>query len=386
MSTFHKKIGILGGGQLARMLALSAYPLGYQVFLYCEANSESAPQVVPHTTFGSFSDTENLHAFISSVDIIIFESEFVPVHELKKAALGFEHKFIPSLSTLELLQNKLSQKEFLIENNVPTSPFSEVSSFTSPGVYKWASLGYDGKGVLVATEKSSGSEIQKFFTDAAVRKSKIYREDFIDFTHELACIGVRSISGASTTYPCVISKQRNSVCDTVLGPAELFDIPSDISSQIKLLTEHIGEKASLLGSFGVEFFLTRDGKIYVNEIAPRVHNSGHYTQNACRVSQFENHLRAATGLSLGKTDPFGPFIMKNILGVEGITGDSFPPAPTPKTHLHWYGKSKSSPLRKLGHINGVVQTKEETFQLEEEIKRMYNYWENEVKEKTKKNS
>jgi 5-(carboxyamino)imidazole ribonucleotide synthase len=371
-SSPQKKWGIIGDGQLARMLALAAYPLGIRpVMLTSDANSSGA-QVCPLQVRGSTNSRTDLHALLSQVDFAIIESEFVNCDLLEATSLA--NKVIPSIGSLRTLQDKLEQKKLLKRLGISTSPFYEprlgfhgfeqlLKETSSAKVLKFATLGYDGKGVCVLEGKSTDrSRAEEFFQVATDRKIQVFAEDRVDFIYEVAMVSARSSTGEIFHYPLVLSEQREGVCYRVCGPAVHFGVDSSLELLAMKWSQKIAEETNLIGTFAVEFFVTKGGSLLVNEIAPRVHNSAHYTQNAGFVSQFENHWRAVAGLPLGKTEAKGIFAMQNFLGPTGLFSKESAPIPsvTPAGSLHWYGKAGLSPKRKLGHLNvhGSLEQKE----------------------------
>jgi 5-(carboxyamino)imidazole ribonucleotide synthase len=224
-----------------------------------------------------------------------------------------------------------------------------AQEFNGKCVLKWATLGYDGKGVKICRAKEDILNSTEFCDIVLRRNGGLFAEELIEFDRELACVGVRDKNGVTETYPVVVSEQDNGICFRVYGPAEQVGVPEKTANKVREIVKEIGNRAEIIGAFGVEFF-EKNGEVFINEIAPRVHNTGHYTQDACFTSQFENHIRAVLGMNLGSTAAFDTFLMQNILGDKG----KFVYPDLDKTlHLHWYNKSEKKPRRKLGHINGV---------------------------------
>ena len=363
--TAQKRWGIIGDGQLARMLAMEAYPLGIRSVILTGDASSPAGQVSPLIVRGHVESRDDLHALLSQVDGAIIESEFVNCDALE--ATGLASKVIPSVSVIRTLQNKLTQKKLLNTIGIPTSKLigREITDDHEwlktladvPAVLKFATFGYDGKGVHVFHQATADciEKAEDFLLLAKKRRIEVYAEEFVDYEKELAMIAVRRRDGDIKTWPLVISEQKSGLCDRVTGPAVHLGIEERFQVEAKIICEKIGANLGIVGVFAVEFFLTRDQKLLVNEIAPRVHNSGHFSQNAGCVSQFENHWRAVLDMSLGSTETMAFFAMQNILGPAEITSKDCASAPTPsdRTTVHWYGKRGISPGRKLGHINGA---------------------------------
>jgi 5-(carboxyamino)imidazole ribonucleotide synthase len=359
--------GIIGDGQLARMLALSAMPIGIRPVILTGDSSSPAGQVSPLFVRGHMDSREDLHGLLSQVDGAVIESEFINCDILEST--GLSEKVVPSIAVLRVLQNKLNQKKLLQQLSIPTSTLHEqvgqdslgwirtlTLNGTRPIVLKFATLGYDGKGVLILNGNGDADleRAADFLQIAARRKIAVYAEDRVSFSKELAMVAVRRKDGDFRTWPLVISEQKSGICDRVTGPATALGISQEYESAASMACEKIAGHLGIVGVFAVEFFLTNDGALLVNEIAPRVHNSGHFTQNAGCTSQFENHWRAALHLPLGSTATMPFFAMQNILGPSEITSKEC--AHTAKgcelTHVHWYAKRGTSPGRKLGHLNG----------------------------------
>lgn len=367
MNSSKINVGILGGGQLGLMLGEAALKLGLNPLVFCSSPDEPALSVMKESVIAAPTDLDAIGRFRSLVSVIAIESEFFPFPDL----LGESGtaKISPELTTLRLLSDKLCQKNLWRENKLPTSPFLPLQKnedpthwldklskqFPSGFVIKTAKNGYDGKGVLVCNESSKTAV--EFCNKALTQGSDLYAEEKINFKRELAVIGCRSISGEFISYPLIISEQRDSICYLVTGPATSLGVPTSTEEKAHHIAKTIAEVSNLIGSFGVEFFEDQNGELLINEVAPRVHNSGHYTQDATETSQFENHWRAILGMPLGSVKTPAAFAMLNLLGPNGITcQDSKENAPktSPNLVLHWYNKKEIKPKRKLGHINGVV--------------------------------
>ncbi len=375
------RVGILGGGQLSLMLASAARRMGLNTTVLADNADSPAAQVFTQTVFGPASS-----AFFSQVDLVVFENEFIDCNQLAAATTNSKVRFLPGLETMARVQNKLKQKELLRELDLPTAPFVEVKNleemrdcFERLGgsfVLKWAYMGYDGKGVLPVRELSSAevTKVEKFALEARKRQSVLFAEEMISFKRELSIIAVYSVNGEFLTYPLVISEQDRGICKRVHGPALAFGLDPKLEKQAREIAHKIAVTLKLVGSFAIEFFETQDGRLLVNEIAPRVHNSGHYTQNACAADQFENHWRAVLGLPLGRVHTAPGFAMLNILGPSEKTTAYKLPIPGPRSHLHWYGKKELSPGRKLGHVNGVVDSPAGVPSLLEELAAVDREW------------
>ncbi len=343
------RIGILGGGQLARMLALSAHPLGLSIKVLATHAGDPAAQVVNEAMLGSLSDERVLRKFLSEVDFVTFESEFVDTSLLSNCLPAHAQVF-PSLTSIDKIQDRLSQKRLLDLLKIPTSPWLPVDSaadlakasatFKQGFVLKQRRFGYDGNGTFVFRDP-------KKYDPSVLLKSKFgfIAEEFVDFKRELATSFVRSRKGEFMALPLVESVQKEARCFSVSGPVRHAKIAKLNSSFKRLLKE-----LDYVGILAVEIFDTARGLV-VNELAPRVHNSAHYSQDALTCDQFEYHLRAGLGWPLPRVELIRPgFAMVNLIG-EGHKEIRLSQSATGK--LHWYGKIENRPGRKLGHINVI---------------------------------
>ena len=390
--TRQQRWGILGDGQLSRMLALAAYDLGIRPVILTGDSSSPAGQVSPLIVRGHFDNRDDLHGILSQVDGAIIESEFVDCDAIE--ATGFAEKVYPALPALRTLQDKKEQKLLLMKLDLPTSKLFEKNTTddlawlkqiskdgTRPIVIKYAKLGYDGKGVLVLNGDGH-SDLEKgeeFLIGARKRKISVYAEDKVLYKSELAMIAVRTKDGEFKTWPLVISEQRQGVCDRIMGPAVNLGIAPSLESKAQEACQKIAEHLGIVGVFAVEFFETKDAQLLVNEIAPRVHNSGHYTQDAGCTSQFENHWRAILDIPLGNTETAPFFVMQNILGLPDVTSKecATSPAAGQYSHVHWYGKRGVSPGRKLGHINARCHHLQEKGDVLSAVQSAYGKWQDE---------
>ncbi|MHB8578826.1 MAG: 5-(carboxyamino)imidazole ribonucleotide synthase [Ignavibacteriaceae bacterium] len=351
-----KCIGILGGGQLARMSAYQAFKLGFDIAILEKVKNSPAGQLAKKEYVGWVDNEAVLKEFLMQSDVVTLENEFIESEKLNYIeTLG--KKVIPSSKTISLIQDKYIQKKTLERNGIPVAKFvsynyedlyKEISFILGKKfVLKSRKMGYDGYGnALVINNNSLKTALKKL----ASRGSELYAEEFIDFAMELAIMVVRTKKEIKT-YPVVQTIQENHICKTVIAPAQ-------ISKNLKKFSEEIAisavEAVRGYGIFGIEMFLTKDEKILVNEMAPRPHNSGHYTIEACVTSQFENHIRAVLGLPLGSTEMLKPYaVMSNLLGKrngDGIVQNYNKVFSNDNLHLHIYGKEKSRIGRKMGHI------------------------------------
>jgi len=349
-------IGILGGGQLARMSAYQAYKLGFEIAILEKSKNSPAGMMTKHEFVGWVDDKKALRNFANASDIVTLENEFVDYQKLEFVeSLG--KKVLPSPKTISLIQDKYVQKRTLKNNNIPIVDFLKVDEKTgykkvanvlgNKFILKSRKMGYDGYGNhSVKSERDFHEGIEKLSS----RHSELMAERFIDFNMELAIMVARSRKEIKT-YPVVQTIQKNHICHTVIAPAQIA--PSAIKKAEKIAVEAV-KAIKGFGIFGIEMFLVNGNEILVNEMAPRPHNSGHYTIEACVTSQFENHIRSVLNLPLGSTEMVKPFaVMINLLGKregQGVVEDYNKVLKNNNVHLHIYGKEKSRLGRKMGHI------------------------------------
>jgi 5-(carboxyamino)imidazole ribonucleotide synthase len=389
---YFQRWGIIGDGQLARMLALEAYTLGLRPVLLTNDPSSPAAQVCPLQTRGSVHSVTDLHALLSQVDFAVIESEFVNCDALERT--GLSSKIIPNIECIRVLQNKHEQKKLLKKLSIPTSPFLDPTEVkredffdrlqdkSKPLVLKFATLGYDGKGVSILAGVSDDKEKARAFIELADdRKIDVYAEDKVDFLYEVAMVSVRSKSADLKHYPLVVSEQSKGICNVVKGPATELGCPALLQKQAEAWSKSIADHLDLVGCFAIEFFVTKDQDLIVNEIAPRVHNSGHFTQDFSHTSQFLNHWLAVTGSELGSTASHGLFAMQNILGPDSFYSKEElpPPESSPFARLHWYKKGGVSPGRKLGHVNTGARDMASLEKRLEELKHSVSSWQYHIK-------
>ena len=349
-------VGIIGGGQLARMSAYAAYRFGFDVAILERDPHSPAGRVTPLSVAGWVTDEETVASFARQCDVITLENEFVDSHRLE----AFERlgvRVAPSSTTIALIQDKLLQKRALAENGIPVPAFVGVDSVREaeqaaaqlhfPLLLKSRKMGYDGHGnVTVRT----GRELHEGVERLTARHAHMLAEKFVRFRMELAVMVART-ERDTVAYPVVQTIQRNHICHTVLAPARIDRHHRERAEEIAIESVRTVHGTGL---FGVEMFLTEDGEILVNEMAPRPHNSGHYTIEACATSQFENHIRAVCGLPLGSAAMVAPAaVMVNLLGKRAGASIASPPPSAlsdPELHLHLYGKEYTREGRKMGHI------------------------------------
>ena len=350
-----KRLGIIGGGQLGMMITEAAKNLSEYISEItvldptenCPAAQAGAKQIV-----GDFKDEIAILKLAEQSDIITYEIESGNTDVLSKLKAEIE----PSPSTLGIIQDKLSQKTFLSENGLPVSQFYEITSLDDlrekikdlglPVLLKSRRDAYDGRGNFKIT---SSNEIEKAYQHFDGKSLMV--EKFVNFKMEVSVIAARNTKGDITTYPLVENIHENNILKTTIAPARVSD---DVISNAGEIAKKTMEVLKGAGVFGIEMFIDQDDKILINEIAPRVHNSGHHTLQSCKTSQFEQHLRAILGLELGSTDLIHRTVMCNILGPDGFEG-KYKPIVLEKdgVYLKMYGKDVSKPQRKLGHFNVV---------------------------------
>jgi 5-(carboxyamino)imidazole ribonucleotide synthase len=349
-----QKIGILGGGQLAWMMAIAAKKLKISVRVLAESDQDPAVAQADEAIIGKIDDLQAAKELAAISEVITFENEFVDLDQL--ATLS-DVIFMPRLETLRLLVDKYTQRKHLQQLGIATPRFFAIEqeadliekarSLGYPVVLKARRHGYDGKGTAVVEDEAS-----LLLAWAQMGKVPVLLEEFVDFSRELAVMVARSAKGDCVVYPVVETIQRNQVCHRVIAPAQ---IPMPAITQIRAIAQKFVTSLDAVGIFGIEFFLTRDHKISVNEIAPRTHNSGHYSIEACQTSQFAQLLRVVSNRKLGKAAMTSPVAaMVNLLGYETAESDYAEQreqlAQLANAHVHWYGKKQSLPGRKLGHV------------------------------------
>jgi len=352
-------VGILGGGQLARMTADAARALAVETIVIDPEPDSPAGQVTRQIV-GPLGDRAALVELARQIDVATLENEFVDLAALELlAARGVMVR--PSIHTFAIVQDKLRQKEHMAAAGLALSAFAAVSSPADaeafgdehgwPVVLKTRSQGYDGHGVAVARDRG---EVAAAWRRLGAGSRPLMAEGFVDFERELAVMVVRNARGELAAYPVVETVQRNYVCHLVRAPAALR---RDTASRARDVAMRAIAAIEGIGVHGVELFVDSGGRVGVNEIAPRPHNSGHYTMDACETSQFENHLRAILGLPLGSTAmTSAAAVMVNVLGSRSGTA----PRTAPRSHdgaaVHLYGKRELRPGRKMGHVTAVGRT------------------------------
>ncbi|HLY89997.1 MAG TPA: 5-(carboxyamino)imidazole ribonucleotide synthase [Acetobacteraceae bacterium] len=342
-------IGLVGGGQLGRMSALAAARLGYRCHILTREPGSPATQVSAAVTISDYQEPGGLRAFAAAVDVISFEFENVSAEGLD--LLASLKPVRPSPAILRTSQDRVLEKSFLNGAGVPTAPWASVESFDElreaveriglPAVLKTTRLGYDGKG---QSRLRRPDDLAAAY--AALEPKPLILEGFIDFAQEISVVAARGEDGGYAAFDAVENRHRNHILDLTLAPAR---IPEAVDQQAQLIARRVAEALGLVGLLAVEMFVDARGKVLVNEIAPRPHNSGHWTIDACPASQFELHIRSIAGLPLPPAVRHSDAVMKNLVGPEET---ALWPAilKTPGLIPHLYGKVEARPGRKMGHV------------------------------------
>jgi 5-(carboxyamino)imidazole ribonucleotide synthase len=345
-------IGILGGGQLGRMLALAAARLGFRCHIFCPDPESPAFDVSAEKTIAAYTDTAALEKFAGVVDVVTYEFENVEVGAIE--ALARVVPVRPGAKALAISQDRLVEKTFLRNLDIGTADFAEVSddatleaagvTVGSPSIFKTRRFGYDGKGQQVFNK---GDDAKALFD--AIGRAPAILEQRIAFEREVSIIALRSLGGAIASYDLVENIHRNGILHTSTVPAA---VSPKIAAGAKSIADKVLTALDYVGVIGIEFFHVSDAggeRLLVNEFAPRVHNSGHWTEDACSVSQFENHIRAVAGWPLGPTARHSDVVMTNLIGEDVSAWQSL--AADPAARVHIYGKREVRAGRKMGHVN-----------------------------------
>lgn len=359
-------LGIIGGGQLARMTAMAALRLGYRSIVL-ERSADCPAAATAECLVGDWNSADDLFRLAERVDVLTLENEFVDAGLLARLeAAG--HKLWPSSRSIALVQDKLVQKQTLQNAGIPVPSMRELGDVSQleaavaelglPLVLKARRNGYDGKGnATIRTREDIPDAWNQLRGDQG---NQLYVEEFYPFERELAVVITRSRDGGTVVYPVVETVQRDHVCNIVRAPAL---VGGDVAARAAEIALRSIEAVGAVGTFAVEMFLRNDGGIVVNELAPRVHNSGHYTIEACACSQFENHVRAVLGLPLGASHMVAPHaVMVNLLGKyqgSGVALGLDRALAVAGANLHLYGKTSSSAGRKMGHVTALGKTPED---------------------------
>ncbi len=351
-----QRVGVIGGGQLAWMMGTATEKLGLELWIQTPQKDDPAVGIAHEVIFAPIDDANATEKLAQKCDIITFENEFIDLDALQKLEANGVC-FRPSLSALSPLLDKYEQRSYLQEIGIPVPKFSTLEDilsqpFNFPLVVKARRHGYDGQGTFIINTEAELTSLSQRLKDVS-----LMLEEYIPFEKELAIMAARSITGEVVTYPVVETYQKEQVCRWVIAPA---NVPETVQIEANKIAKHLLTELEVVGIFGIEFFLTSEGKLLVNEIAPRTHNSGHYTLDACEISQFEMQLRAVIERSLGSTDLncLGA-VMVNLLGYENSNYDYVEKrnkiAALPNTYVHWYGKTECRVGRKLGHVTVLIE-------------------------------
>ncbi|UTR13672.1 5-(carboxyamino)imidazole ribonucleotide synthase [Salipaludibacillus sp. LMS25] len=355
-----KTIGILGGGQLGRMMALSAKEMGYRIVVLEPTPDSPCGQVADHHVKAAYNDLKGAEKLAQLCDVLTYEFENI---DSETATWLEQQMYLPQGSDLlAITQDRSREKQAIRSFHVPVVPYQEVVTANDlqkavellglPAVLKTTRGGYDGKGQYVI---KTIEELPHAWNDLK-GKGPFVLEAWIPFQKEISVIVTRNANGETATFPVAENSHVNNILHQSIVPARIS--PAVHEKAVKLAT-HLAESFNLIGTLAVEMFVTADDDIYVNELAPRPHNSGHYTMNACETSQFAQHIRAVCGWSLGRTDLLKPAVMVNILG-EHMSEVMANLDKLPQGHLHLYGKAEARTGRKMGHITFLTDDVEAT--------------------------
>ena len=348
-------IGILGGGQLGRMLAQAAATLGLQCHIFSSEADACSFQVVQRATLGDFADQSALEKFARDCDVITYEFENVPASAAE--FLAQRKKVLPDPKVLETTQDRLIEKNFIRDLRIPTAPYARIDNLAQliaaltkiglPAVLKTRRLGYDGKGQVKLRKLSDAGAAWH-----AVSEAPCILEGFVKFECEVSVVAARTHDGKIECFDVTENEHRNHILKTSYAPAK---IPASLAAEAHRIAKRIAKAFDYVGVLAVEMFVVRHGArhmLMVNEIAPRVHNSGHWTIDGATVSQFEQHIRAVAGWPLGKSVRLGRAKMVNLIGPEA--DDYAKSLKAPGASVHLYGKGEGRPGRKMGHVTTIV--------------------------------
>ena len=351
-------IGVLGGGQLGRMFAIAARRLGYRVHTLAPEDDTPTGQIADVEINAAYDDLDAVRAFAKGVDVVTFEFENVSA---AATAAAEEHAVVrPNGRALFIAQHRIREKSFLAGRGLPVTPFAPVRSeddlraavvaIGCPAVLKTASFGYDGKGQLPVKTSADAPGAWE-----ALGRQEAILETFIDLDREISVVAARGVDGAISHFDPIENAHRNHILDVSVAPAT---VPAETAATAIDVTRAVLEALDYVGVLCVEFFVARDGRLFINELAPRPHNSGHLTFDACRTSQFEQQLRAICGLPLGSPELLQPAAMANLLGDLWAAGELNWPAALAisEVKLHLYGKAAARPGRKMGHLTAMASS------------------------------
>lgn len=368
-------LGVIGGGQLAWMMADAAKKLRIELVVQTPNASDPAAAIASETILAPVDDAKGTATLASRCNVITFENEFVDLQALSLLAQQGVC-FRPSLQVLSQILDKYDQRCYLQQLGLPVPKFVALQDLgegrqgensrsqinllaTFPVVLKARRHGYDGQGTFIIKDLQTLEQKLAASSQQPGHQPLFLLEEFVPFERELAVIAARSITGEIVTYPIVETQQQEQVCRRAIAPAE---ISPDVAAEVEAIAHTLLDSLQAVGVFGIELFLTPENKVLVNEIAPRTHNSGHFSLDACKISQFEMHLRAVCGLPLANPVLCSKAaVMVNLLGYEHSENDYLQQRQQieqiPQAYVHWYGKTTSRPGRKLGHVTVLLDTK-----------------------------
>jgi 5-(carboxyamino)imidazole ribonucleotide synthase len=382
-----RRVGVIGGGQLAWMMAAGAQALNIELCVQTPNADDPACAIAASTFLGDVADATVTAEMAQHCDVITFENEFIDLPALRQLeAAGI--KFYPQLDCLAPLLDKYEQRQYCGAINLPSPCYAALHSQADlshlkenveivglPLVLKTRRHGYDGQGTFVLNTLEEVSE-----TWQRLGYQPVLLEAFVAFEKELAVMVARAQSGEVAVYPVVETQQIDQVCRRVMVPAPISE---QVTNEIKAMATHLVNSLGIVGILGIELFLTHSGEVLINEIAPRTHNSGHYTLDACETSQFEQQLRAVCGLPLGSTALKRPgAVMINLLGTELSTKNATSDyadqraalSQIPDTHLYWYEKKQSRAGRKMGHVSVLLNTPPDAAAVAKTITTVESLW------------
>ncbi|HEY8534812.1 MAG TPA: 5-(carboxyamino)imidazole ribonucleotide synthase [Vicinamibacterales bacterium] len=358
-------LGVLGSGQLGRMFAMAARRLGYRVHVFSPDTNTPAGQVADVEIAAPYDDLDAVRAFARSVDVVTFEFENVPAATAEAVVEIVPVR--PNGAVLHVAQQRAREKGFLAEKGFPVTPFVRVTAEDEldaalartgvPAVMKTASLGYDGKGQAKVADAAAAREAWRRMGGV-----EVVVERFIPFEREVSVVAARGLDGWTTSYGVIENTHANHILDVSVWPA---DVPPHVERRASEIALGVLEALDVVGVLCVEFFLTADGGLLINELAPRPHNSGHLTIDAAVTSQFEQQVRAICGLPPGSVDRLRPAAMANLLGDLWVGGepDWAAACAIPNVKLHLYGKADARPGRKMGHLTALAETPQQAREL-----------------------
>ncbi|NEP15639.1 MAG: 5-(carboxyamino)imidazole ribonucleotide synthase [Leptolyngbya sp. SIO4C1] len=361
METAVKQVGVIGGGQLAWMMAAGAKALDLALIVQTPKRSDPAVSIATDTVLADVADAQATATLAAQCDVVTFENEFIDLPALQQLT---NVTFYPQLSCLAPLLDKYDQRQYCRSLNLPCPLFvplkgradlpnleAQVAAVGLPLALKTRRHGYDGQGTFILKDQAAVKA-----TWSELGYQPVLLEAFVPFERELAVMVARSHTGEIAVYPVVETQQIDQVCRRVIAPAR---VSAAVTQQVTEIATTLMTQLGVVGIFGIELFLTADGRVLVNEIAPRTHNSGHYTLDACQTSQFEQQLRAVSLRSLGSVAmTCAQAVMINLLGYETAVSDYRQKraalAAIPNARVYWYGKAESRPGRKLGHVSVIT--------------------------------